>query len=133
LAQAVQIIPSNKSKTWIYLFWLVATTGHLVSNTRWRIPEKCSSLMMSTNLSSNLHCKTKTFNASRNDCVVTTHEIKIVLLWCVGLNYVFLLIWVGVFVFAHDWAYRLHGRWFKLSVETFDAINSVFEPVWSKT
>ena len=54
---------------------------------------------------------------------MTTHEIKIVLLWCVGLNYLFLLIWVGVFVFAHGWAYRLHGRWFKLSVETFDAIN----------
>ena len=26
-------------------------------------------------------------------------------------------------VFAHDWGYRLHSRWFKLSVETFDAIN----------
>jgi hypothetical protein len=54
---------------------------------------------------------------------VTTHEIKSILLWCVGLNYMFLLIWFGVFVFAHDWTYRLHGRWFKLSVETFDAIN----------
>jgi len=54
---------------------------------------------------------------------VTLHEIKIVLFWCVGLNYVFLLIWFGVFVFAHDWMYRLHGRWFKLSVETFDAIH----------
>ena len=56
-------------------------------------------------------------------CVVTLHEIKIVLLWCVGLNYVFLLIWFGMIVFAHDWMYRLHGRWFKLSVETFDAIH----------
>ena len=51
------------------------------------------------------------------------HEIKAVLLWCTGLNYLFLSIWVGVFVFAHDWLYRLHGRWFKLSVETFDAIH----------
>ena len=51
------------------------------------------------------------------------HEIKIVLLWCVGLNCVFLLIWVGAFAFAHDWVYRMHGRWFKLSVETFDAIH----------
>jgi hypothetical protein len=55
---------------------------------------------------------------------VTLHEIKIVLLWCVGLNFVFLLIWFGVFVFAHDWMYRLHSRWFiKLSVETFDALH----------
>jgi hypothetical protein len=28
-----------------------------------------------------------------------------------------------VFVFAHDWMYRLHSRWFKLSVETFDAMH----------
>ena len=48
---------------------------------------------------------------------------SIVLLWCVGLNYLFLIIWVGMIVFAHDWVYRMHRRWFKLSVETFDAIN----------
>jgi hypothetical protein len=51
------------------------------------------------------------------------HEIKNVLLWCLGLHCVFLLIWVGLFVFAHDWVYRMHRRWFKLSVETFDAIH----------
>jgi hypothetical protein len=52
---------------------------------------------------------------------VTTNDIKHVLLWCVGLNYAILLIWSGVFIFAHDWMYRMHTRWFKLSVETFDA------------
>ena len=54
---------------------------------------------------------------------MTAHEIKHVLLWCVGLNYTFLIVWFGVFVFAHGWLYRLHGRWFKLAVETFDAIH----------
>jgi hypothetical protein len=54
---------------------------------------------------------------------VTANEIKSVLLWCVGLNYVVLLAWFVVFVFAHDWMYRLHGRWFKLSLESFDAIH----------
>jgi len=54
---------------------------------------------------------------------MTTNEIKEVLLWCVGINYVVMLIWFGVFVFAHDWIYRLHTRWFKLSVETFDALH----------
>jgi len=34
-----------------------------------------------------------------------------------------LFVWFGVFVFAHDWMYRMHGRWFKLSIETFDAIH----------
>jgi hypothetical protein len=54
---------------------------------------------------------------------VTTNEIKHILLWCVGLNYAVLFIWFGVFVFAHDWMFRLHVRWFKLSVETFDAMH----------
>ena len=54
---------------------------------------------------------------------MTMHEIKNALLWCLGLNSVFLLIWVGLFVFAHDWVYQMHCRWFKLSVETFDAIH----------
>ena len=54
---------------------------------------------------------------------MTTNEITHVLLWCAGLNYVILFIWLGCFVFAHDWMYRMHGRWFKLSIETFDAIH----------
>ena len=54
---------------------------------------------------------------------MTTNEIKYFLLWCAGLNYVVLFIWFGAFVFAHDWMFKMHGRWFKLSVETFDAIH----------
>ena len=55
--------------------------------------------------------------------VVTTNDLKHVLLWCVGLNYLVLFVWFGVFVFGHDWMYRMHTRWFKLSVETFDALH----------
>jgi hypothetical protein len=51
------------------------------------------------------------------------HEIKDVLLWCAVLNYVVLIIWFLFFVFARDWMYTMHGRWFKLSAETFDAIH----------
>ena len=54
---------------------------------------------------------------------MTANEIKEVLLWCVGVNYGLLLVWFGLFVYAHDWLYRLHTRWFKLSVETFDALH----------
>jgi hypothetical protein len=54
---------------------------------------------------------------------MTASESKEVLLWCLGINYGVLLVWFGVFVFAHDWMYRLHTRWFKLSVETFDALH----------
>ena len=54
---------------------------------------------------------------------MTIRELQDVLLWCVGLNYAVLFVWFGVFVFAHGWMYRMHSRWFKLSVETFDAIH----------
>jgi hypothetical protein len=54
---------------------------------------------------------------------VTINELKEILLWCVGINYGILLIWFGVFFLAHDWLFRIHTRWFKLSVETFDALN----------
>ena len=54
---------------------------------------------------------------------MTINEIKNLLLWCTAINYAVLFIWFGVFVFAHGWMHRMHGRWFKLSVETFDTIH----------
>ena len=54
---------------------------------------------------------------------MTTQAIRNLLLWCVGLNYLVLIIWFGVFIVAHDWMYRLHTRWFKISVDTFDSIH----------
>lgn len=54
---------------------------------------------------------------------MTANEIRDVLLWCVGINYAVLLVWFGAFVYSHDLMYRLHTRWFKLTVETFDAIH----------
>lgn len=50
-------------------------------------------------------------------------EIRQVLLWSVAINYAVLFLWFGVFVFAHDWLYRAHSRWFRMSVESFDALN----------
>ena len=54
---------------------------------------------------------------------MTMHEIKQLLLWSLGINYAILLIWFGAFVYAHGWMYRLHTRWFKMSVEVFDALH----------
>jgi hypothetical protein len=52
--------------------------------------------------------------------IETTRDI---LLWCTVINYAVLLLWFLAFKVAHDWIYRLHGRWFRLSVEQFDAIH----------
>lgn len=44
-------------------------------------------------------------------------------LWCTILNYGVLLVWSLVFIFAHDWHYRLTTRWFrKFSIEHYDLV-----------
>lgn len=54
---------------------------------------------------------------------MTMNELKDFLLWSTAINYGVVLVWFGVFVCAHDWLFRMHTRWFKLSAENFDALN----------
>ena len=49
--------------------------------------------------------------------------LRQILVWSLVVNYAVLLIWFAVVAFAHDWIYRLHTRWFRLSPETFDALH----------
>jgi hypothetical protein len=49
--------------------------------------------------------------------------LRDVLLWCAVINYGVLLVWFLFFILAHDFMHRLHGRWFRLSVEQFDALH----------
>ena len=46
--------------------------------------------------------------------------LESVLLWCVVINYIVLIVWFLIFLFARDPLYRLHTRWFRLSPEQFD-------------
>ena len=43
--------------------------------------------------------------------------------WCSIINMGLLLWWFLVIVLAHDWVYRFHSKWFKLSVDRFDEIH----------
>ena len=54
---------------------------------------------------------------------MTAELIRNVLAWSTVINYGLLLVWFFFFVFAHDWMYRLHGRWFNISFQNFDAIH----------
>ena len=54
---------------------------------------------------------------------MTINELKALLLWSTAINYGVLLVWFGVFVYAHGGLVRAHTRWFKLSAENFDALN----------
>jgi hypothetical protein len=54
---------------------------------------------------------------------VTVEIVRDVLAWCSVINLGILLFWALWFMLAHDFMYRFHGKWFKLSVERFDEIN----------
>ena len=45
------------------------------------------------------------------------------LFWCAVVNYVILIIWFVVFVFARERIYKIHGKWYPISSEQFNAIN----------
>ncbi len=44
-------------------------------------------------------------------------------LTCTVINMAMLMCWFTFFAIGHDWMRDLHGRWFKLSDESFDAIH----------
>lgn len=54
---------------------------------------------------------------------LTVADVRHILLWSLAVNYGVLLVWFAAIAFAHDWVYRLHTRWFRLSRETFDALH----------
>jgi hypothetical protein len=54
---------------------------------------------------------------------MTVEIIRNVLAWCLLINMGLLLFWVLWLKLAHDFVYRVHGKWFKLSVERFNEIH----------
>ena len=50
-------------------------------------------------------------------------EIRKVLGWCLAINMGFLMVWFLGIVFARDFAFRIHSRWFKIAEERFDEIH----------
>jgi len=45
------------------------------------------------------------------------------LLWCAIMNYAVLFLWFFVFILARGSLQRIHGRWFHLTAEQFDALH----------
>ena len=54
---------------------------------------------------------------------MTLELVRDVLGWSGVLSLGMLLFWWLFFVLGHDLMYRIHGKWFKLSVETFDTVH----------
>jgi len=43
--------------------------------------------------------------------------------WCAILNIALLTWWALFMIFAHDWVYRIHTKWFHINTVQFDAIH----------
>jgi len=54
---------------------------------------------------------------------MTIDVVREFLAWCTLINLGLLVWWFLWFFFAHEWIYKLHGRWFNLSEDRFDAIH----------
>ena len=54
---------------------------------------------------------------------MTVGMIRELLGRCCVINVGLLLWWFLIILIAHDWIYRIHKKWFKISEETFDAIH----------
>ena len=54
---------------------------------------------------------------------MTLEIVRSGLAWCIVINMGLLIWWLLFFIMAHDWMYRMHTKWFKLSVDAFDTIH----------
>ncbi len=54
---------------------------------------------------------------------MSIEQVRDFFLWCSIIDVGLLLFWFVMLSVAHDWVYRWHSRWFKLSVEKFDSIH----------
>jgi len=54
---------------------------------------------------------------------MTIEFIRNFLMWSSVINIAILLCWFLLFVFARDFIYRIHSKWFRISVKRFDAIH----------
>jgi hypothetical protein len=54
---------------------------------------------------------------------MTIQVVRSFLLWCTVIDYGVLLVWFLVFAFAHDTLQGIHGRWFHITRDQFDALH----------
>ena len=54
---------------------------------------------------------------------MTLELIRDALGWCTIINWAMLIFWWLFIVFAHDWVYRYHSKWFNVSAARFDEIH----------
>jgi len=54
---------------------------------------------------------------------MTVELVLAMLGWSIVINFVIFFAWFLAFCAPNDWLYRMHGRWFTMSKETFHALH----------
>jgi len=54
---------------------------------------------------------------------ITLKQARSFLGWCTVINFGFMLYWILILFFAHDFAFKMHTQWFKISMDKFDEIH----------
>jgi hypothetical protein len=54
---------------------------------------------------------------------MTPDTLQTFFLYSFLINYGLLFYWFAMFVFAHDWMYKLHSKWFSIPPDAYDAIH----------
>jgi len=54
---------------------------------------------------------------------MTIETLKTFLLYSLIINAAVVTLWFLLFTYSHDWLYRLHCRWFQLTLNQFDALS----------
>ncbi len=54
---------------------------------------------------------------------MTIEIVRSFLGWSSVINVGLLLYWFLFIMFAHDWVYRVHSKWFKIPVDKFDTVH----------
>ena len=54
---------------------------------------------------------------------MTLELLREFLAWCSVINLGLLFLWFFGFMIARDWIQQIHGKWFRLKPETFDAMH----------
>jgi uncharacterized membrane protein YuzA (DUF378 family) len=60
--------------------------------------------------------------AAEQEAVMDLQTLQQFFMWGTIINLVVLMLWGPFLFFGMDFVYRIHGRWFSFSRETFDAL-----------
>lgn len=61
--------------------------------------------------------------AAEREEEMSIEMMRAVLGWCSIINIGLFLWWFFAITILHDWVYRIHSKWFKLSVDKFNEIH----------